>query len=68
MSGNFRSASHIERNWVGSGHQPKWSITKASLAVKLRVHTSGKTAWEIGQGERQSQSWEARPQSLKRPH
>jgi len=68
MSGNFRSASHIERNWVGRGDQPKWSITKASPAKKLRANTSGKTGWEIGLGERQSQSWELRLQSIKRPH
>ena len=35
MSGNIRSHSHIERNWIAKDHQPKWSITKASLAEKL---------------------------------
>ena len=44
MSGNFRSASHVERNWVGRDRQPKWSITKASPAEKLIAHTSGSGA------------------------
>jgi hypothetical protein len=35
MSGNFRSESHTERNWVGRDNQPKWSITNASPAEKL---------------------------------
>jgi hypothetical protein len=49
MNGNFRSASHIERNWVAKDHQPKWSITKASPAKKLKVHTSGSGAvWKSG--------------------
>jgi hypothetical protein len=68
MSGNFRSESHVERNWIAKDHQPKWSITQASPAEKLKLHTSRRSGWEIGQGERQSQSWEPRHQSTKRPH
>jgi hypothetical protein len=34
MSGNFRSESHVERNWIAKDHQSKWSITKASPAEK----------------------------------
>jgi hypothetical protein len=40
MSGHFRSASHIERNWIGRDHQPNWLITKASPAEKLLMHES----------------------------
>jgi hypothetical protein len=35
MSGNIRSESHVERNWIAKDHQPKWSITKTSPAEKL---------------------------------
>jgi hypothetical protein len=54
MSGNFRSASHMERSWVGRVHQPKWSITKASPAEKLKVLTSGGGAVRKSSGLRDS--------------
>jgi len=35
MSGNIRSHSHIERNWIAKDHQLKWPPAKASPAKKL---------------------------------
>ena len=35
MSGNFRSESHVERNWIAKDHQLKWPPAKASPAKKL---------------------------------
>jgi|SRR5580704_14129965 hypothetical protein len=49
MSGNFRSASHIERHRIGGDHQTKWPITNASSAIARKPLVSGRS--RVGQNE-----------------
>ena len=62
MSGNFRSASHVERNWIAKDHQPRRSISEPAPAKRLPVNNEVEAIeyWEDDGGpeEHGEHKWE----------